>query len=269
MSNGAPPPPPSAPPPYTPPPPAPAPGPSQAASSNEGLPTWAKVAIGCGCAALLIAAALFALLGWGVKKGVEKVQEFENNPAGLIDMMPGLEVVEDNQDAGTITIRNTQTGEVATFDYSDIREGRFSFEGSEGQSYEIDATDAADGGFQVKSDDGEFQIGGSGNLDKVPTWVPRLPDALDTQVAMTLRQGGNAMGTVTQTVASDLPTAADDVEAMLQDAGFTVKRSELTMGSTEVFQLEATQDGRTINAGVNAGGDGQATVTLFYEGPEE
>jgi len=60
----------------TPPPPPGAPGgynpnPPSASGGSQGLPTWAKIGIGCGCLTLIIAVVGFVLLGWGVKKVAE------------------------------------------------------------------------------------------------------------------------------------------------------------------------------------------------------
>lgn len=266
MSNGAPPPPPSAVPPPSVPPSAPPPSyaPPASSASNSGWPTWLKVLLGCGCLTVLLVAAGFLLLGWGVKKGVETI---EKNPAVLIDAMPGLEVVENDQDAETITIRNTQTGEVGTFDYSEVRQGRFKWKDAEGKEGSISTEQTEGGGFKITTGDGEMQLGGGTDLENVPSWVLLLPDAAKTESGMTLKNAGKASGMLTQTVETSAAEAADAVEEMLSNEGYTPDRSTMSFGPQTFYVIQAKDDERTLSYQVRDN-EGSAVVTLTYEGPD-
>ncbi|MEL7060173.1 MAG: hypothetical protein AAGN46_09135 [Acidobacteriota bacterium] len=270
MSNGsqAPPPPPPGPsappaapaaPSYAPPPPA----------KKEGLPTWAKIGLGCGCLALLVAAALVATCTVGVKKAVEKV---EGDPGWLAEMAinanPELEVVDRDPDAGTFTIRNTTTGETQTLDYSEIAEGKFRMEGSDGETFEINAAEAGEtGGMTIRTGDGETRIGGDAAGD-MPSWVVLLDGAESTQVVFSASQGGKQTGMLNQQVADDIDALDARLRSQLEAAGFTIERSELTSGEGKNIGLRAKRDDRSLTyALTRSAANEPVAVMITYEGP--
>ncbi len=119
------------------------------------MPTWAKVPIGCGCASLLIGAVVFGFLAWGAKKVVDTVSDPAKMAEFVISQNPDLEVVENNKDAGTITVRD-KTGETTTFNYADLSSGKFSVTGSDGKTVTVDGSDAKENGqVNITGPDGE------------------------------------------------------------------------------------------------------------------
>lgn len=71
------------------------------------------------------------------------VEGLEGNPARTIAetairMNPELELLSTDEDAGTITFRNKETGEEATLNFADIAEGRFTMTTSDGD-FSVDA----------------------------------------------------------------------------------------------------------------------------------
>ena len=50
-----------------------------------------------------------------------------------IDGNPDLEIVDSDDEAGTFTVRNLQTGEVATLNFQDIADGKFTVTTEEGE----------------------------------------------------------------------------------------------------------------------------------------
>ena len=125
---------------------------------KKGLPVLAWVAIGCGAIVILTLVAFGALGFFAVRKGTEMVKEatgadsvsefvegFEKNPARAaaetaIRLNPELELVSSDDEAGTITFRNSRTGETATVDFEEIAQGRLSITTDEGD-YSFDASD--------------------------------------------------------------------------------------------------------------------------------
>ena len=100
-------------------------------TEKKGLSPWAWVAIGCG--GLLLVAMIVMMVGgmFVAKKVGDFAEDFEENPAAaaemLIKMNPDLELVDSDRDAGTMTIRNKEDGEVITVNYEDIEKGKLSF----------------------------------------------------------------------------------------------------------------------------------------------
>lgn len=121
MSDGqsptppVPPPPPASPPPASPPPPAAPPqysAPPPAAAAKQGLPTWAKVAIGCGCLIILAGVVLLFGTGWAIKKGAEevqqKVEELEQGGSITIPTGEGGVTIGGNEDGEGFSIKTAE-----------------------------------------------------------------------------------------------------------------------------------------------------------------
>ncbi|MEO1084966.1 MAG: hypothetical protein AAFY88_12045, partial [Acidobacteriota bacterium] len=282
---GAPAPPPAA----SPPPPSynPNPGAPSGGGGQSGMPTWAKVGIGCGCLGLLVLVAGFMLLGWGAKKAVEAVSDPASIAELAIKAHPDYELVETDRDAGSITIREKATDKVQTFDFSDIANGNFSMEGPDGEKIEIGAeaggvkvTDAegnestmkmeqtGDGeGLRISQSDGSsFTLGGDA---KAPGWVPLYP-GVEFAGGMSSTSAESASGTIT---AENIAPAMDDViqwyqEKFKKDFGCDPERSTFEMGGTKTVMLGCDGDGKSVNATV-AEQEGKRVLSLTYQGPPQ
>ncbi|MEO1368677.1 MAG: hypothetical protein AAFX50_16000, partial [Acidobacteriota bacterium] len=293
VSNHAPPPPPPpgapAPPPAaSAPPPSYNPNPGGAGGGgNAGLPTWAKIGIGCGCLGLLIVVAGFMVLGWGAKKAVEAVSDPASIAELAIKAHPDFDLVDTDRDAGSITIREKATGKEQTFDFSDIANGNFSMEGSDGEKIEIGAeaggvkvTDAdgnessmkmeqtGDGeGFRISQSDGsEFTLGGDA---KAPGWVPLYP-GVEFAGGMSTSSAESASGTI---MAEGIAPGMDEVvkwyeETFEKDFGCKPERSTFEMGGNKTVMIACDGDGKSVNATV-AGQDGKRVLSLTYQGPPQ
>lgn len=254
---------------------------------KEGLPTWAKIAIGCGCLVLIIILVGVMMLGWGGKKLIDK---YGDNPesavvGAMIDANPDLELVESGD--GKMTVRNVKTGEVGTFDYSDIKNGNLSFETSEG-SYSIDADGDGEGGMVIKTPEGETRVTANekdgmtisgpdgdlrigGGMENVPAWVP-LYDGAEWQSGGLLSQSGTTASGMLQGTSS---ISMEDLEAWytetLESDGFTIERSSINMNGMRNVVLQNKKEGiDTLMVTFGDGeGQGQTTISVVYNGPKE
>ena len=170
---------------YAPPPPpppyAPPAAPPPAPEKKKGLPPLAWVGIGCG-ALLVIALIVFVAGSMFVAKKVRDVAgDFESNPAMAaaelaVRLDPNLELVESDQEAGTLTVRNKQTGEEMTFNLEQIEQGRLSVLTGEGEEKSFSVSQG-EGGIEFTTEEGgstsRIQIGAGS--DEVPDWVPVYP----------------------------------------------------------------------------------------------
>ncbi|MEM6795585.1 MAG: hypothetical protein AAF725_16520 [Acidobacteriota bacterium] len=281
MSNAAPPPPPPAPPPPS--PPAPTDGPPSggaAAASSSGLPTWAKVGIGCGCLVLLLVAVGIGLLGWGAKKVAENFSDPAKMAEMLIELNPDLEVVNNDPDAGTITVRDSSSGEEMTFDYSDIESGNFSFEGPDGsfevnEGGEVVVTDAegnetaraqaGEQGMTITTDEGVTKIGGSQNI---PSWLPLHPDFQFQEGGLAMVQNDKASGMLAgESTGVTLEEAETWYRERLESEGYEIERTSMEFGAAKTVILNATKEGIDTLTVTLADNEGKRSVGLTYSGP--
>ncbi len=106
---------------------------SSSGKPKKGLSPLAWVGIGCGGIAVL---GLIALVGGGIflgNKVKEGIAEAGDNPERfaaemVVKFNPDMEMVESNDEEGKMTIKMKKTGEIHTFSYADIKDGKFSIE---------------------------------------------------------------------------------------------------------------------------------------------
>ena len=151
------------------------------APERKGLHPLAWVGIGCGVILVIVVAAML-IGGFFLARTVKNVAEdFEDNPGlaaarFVVKASPDLEEVETDEEAGTMTIRNTKTGELITVNFEDIKEGRFSWT-ADGEEVSVDVSDAESGTVKIESSDGDgFQLTtGDAVTEAIPDWVPVYP----------------------------------------------------------------------------------------------
>jgi hypothetical protein len=226
-----------------------APG-SPAAPAGQPPAKKSKVLVyvlaGCGGLVVLVLIAVLA----GVFYFKQRVQEMGGNPAFAaakiaISMNPAVEIVGQDAEAGTITLREKKTGKTVTLDFRDIQKGRISFEDADGKKVNIQ--------------------GGEGSLAGVPAWVPRYPGA---QAAGTFSSQGakeNA-GTFQLNCGGSIQEVADFYEREMKAAGMTINRHSMSMGGGDAVMVmgENKSDGRILNATVSSS-EGATTAQIVYQ----
>ena len=228
----------------TPPPPAPP-------AKKTSILVW--IAAGCGVLLLVV---LIVLIAGGIFIG-RKAKEFaagaEKNPALVVAKMiaaanPDIEVVAEDTDAGTLTLRNKKTGEIITMNAEDIKEGKISFKTDKGGEVKISGS-AKEGeqGFKIESDEGTLEFG-AGASTTLPDWLPAYPGAESRGT-----YSGEGKGKTAGAVQFETPDSVAEVMAFyekeLKSAGFAtevtkVDRDGSLMGGTLTAKDEA--GGRTV-----------------------
>lgn len=161
----------------TPPPPPPSGySPQPAPPPKKGLSPLAWIGIGCG-ALIVIACIVMSAAVWYGKK---KLDQYGKNPTLaaaelIVRANPELEVVSSDQDAGTLTIKNTKTGEIVTMNAKDVENGHIEFKTKDGTAV-FDAN-SKDGTVKVTDDKGQVSTfqGGGGAPQNLPSWLPVYP----------------------------------------------------------------------------------------------
>jgi len=210
-------------------------------TEKKGLSALAWVAIGCGVLIMIAFIVMSAGLWFGGKMLKNVAEDFEDDPARsaaelIVKMNPELDLVETDEDEGTITVRVKESGEVATFDYSQIKEGKLSFESSEGKMT-FDAEGADEGGvFTMETEEGTAQLGAG----EVADWFPEYPGADEVQTLFSQDMGGTSGGAFSFSTSDSTAEVLAYFSRELEADGFTVQENT------------STQDGEIMSANLTA-----------------
>ncbi len=243
---------------------------------KKGLHPMAWVAIGC--AGLLLV--VFLVVGVGgafvFKKGKELVEEIEANPTKaaaelVVRVNPELDLVESDEEAGTMTIRNNKTDQVITLDYEAIKDGRFEWETDEGEkgSIAISTTDSGEGAPQLKisTAEGDTKFGAGVDLSEVPDWVPAYPNTIERKGTFSSQTAAGVTGAYSFST-SDKPQAIIDYyEKLLGGQGFEISKQTFQGGNNSGGNVSGTRanDGRTVSVFVQAKESGSEGMVQFSE----
>lgn len=246
-----------------------------ASSEKKGLSPLAWVGIGCGVLALLSIIVIVVVFGFVATKVSEVASDFNDNPAQAaaelaVRLNPELELIESDEEAGTITFENTKTGEEFTLNFEDIAEGRFTATTEEGNVV-VDVTgDEEEGTVTVRTNEGVARFGAGTSLEDVPEWVPLYPDGEEAQGAYTTVTAEGVSGTVTVKTKEETQKVLDYYKALLEEEGYNVTLQTMNFGDEETQGMVIGQheDGRTVNV-VVARAEESTQVAIQYTGKKE
>ena len=237
--------------------------------TKKGLGPLAWIAIGCGVIIVLVGIVMVAGGIFVAGKAKDFAEEMEKNPGlatarAVVKLNPELEEVAVDEEAGTITVRNTRTGEEVTVDFDALADGKLSFSSGDKKM----TIEASEEGVKMSSEEGgeKLQLStGNEVTDDVPEWVPVWPD-VELEGRSTMRHSEGINGGF-QLVAPVPP--ADAVEfyrARLDEAGFDVRVSTYSTEDGEGGLVNATDEagGRTVVAMVASRADGGSDVRVNY-----
>jgi len=232
-------------PPIAPPPATPAP--------KKGTSPLVWILAGCG-GLIVIAGIVFAVLTyWGYNKAKSYVETAKKNPALAaakiaVAVNPDLEIVTEDDEAGTLTIRNKKTGEEITMNAEDIKEGRLKFKNEKGEEVTFEGSgETGKEGFRIKTDKGTMAFGNVAG-EAPPSWVPSYPGA-KVMASSREKTDEGFTGTYSFQTADSADAVLAYYEKELRNAGFDVERTS----TGEMSGLG------TINA---RGGEGKHTVNV-------
>lgn len=237
------------------------------AKRRSGLPTWMWILIGCGSLVFLLMVAGGALVWWGFGKARDLAADLEANP-GLtaarlvIKAHPEVEEVAVDEERGTITVRNTTTGEIVTVDFEEASQGRLSFSSGD-RKVTIEAEEGGEGSLKITTEGGELTLSGGDRAGgERPDWVILYPGAeVTTQHA--LRHDTGVGGGVELRTEAAVEAVSEYYRRELDAAGFPVSVASFSGddGGSVMITGADEAEGRTLV--VNIRREAEVTVVAL------
>jgi hypothetical protein len=210
--------------------------------------------------------------GFFVARKVKDVAaDMEKDPALTVARMivkasPELEEVGVDEEAGTITVRNTETGEVITVDFDAIKEGKLGFKSGD-KEITVDASQVGESG-TLKVTDGEGAVvfsAGETSATDFPSWVPVYPGTepvnRHSMKTDTMMSGGFELET-----ADPVSKVLEFYRAGLEAEGYQTSVNTYTQDDTEGGMVNGSResDERSVVAIVNAEAGAPTKIMVTY-----
>jgi hypothetical protein len=240
---------------------------------KKGSNTLVWILAGCGGILVLGAIITAILISWGAHKVRGFAESAKRNPAlavakTMVAFNSDLEIVAEDDNAGTLTVRNKKTGEQITMNAEDIKKGRLKFTNKKGEEVTFEGSgESGKEGFSVKSKDGTMAFGNA-SAQARPSWVPSYPGAKPmASVSKTSAEG--IYGSYSFQTGDSAARILDHFEGALNDDGFSVEKTNVEGGAMAVSSLHAKRDDgkRVVNVTViPVAGTSQVTVQYTTSG---
>ncbi len=237
--------------------------------TKKGLGPLAWIAIGCGVIILVVGIVMVAGGVFLAGKAKDFAEEMEKNPGlttarTIVKLNPELEEVAVDEDAGTITVRNTKTGEEITVDFEDLKEGKLSFSSGD-KSVTVDASEE---GLSIQTEEGDERLElSTGNqvTEDVPEWVPVWPGA-ELEGRSTMRHSGGLNGGFQLVAPVATAEAVEFYRSRLDGQGFDVRVSTYATDEGDGGMVNAADEagGRTVVVIISSRADGGSDVRVNY-----
>jgi hypothetical protein len=246
------------------------------AQERKGLGTLAWIAIGCGVLIVMVVLALTVgglLLARKAKSVVEDL-DFEGNPAMatarmVVRMSPELEEVSADEEAGTITIRNTSTGEEITVDFEDVQEGKIAWKVGD-KEVSIDASEVEDGNVvTVTGDEGSWKLTtGAEAAGELPNWVPVYPGT-EAEGLSTFSGDDGVRGTFGLKTEDGVSEVISFYRSQFEEQGYSVSSNVMSGDDGEQGGLVTgshEESGRSVTVIVGTEDDGTKIAITYAQG---
>ena len=248
----------------------PPPPPPSAVPVKKKTSPWVWVLVGC-LGLFVICGVIFGVATFFIaKKAKGFVEEMADNPVKksvemMVRMNPDLELVSSDDDEGTMTIRDKTTGKETTLNWSDIAEGKLTFE-TDGESYTVDGN--TDGSVTVEDESGEGTMSFGGNAGDVPSWFPAYHNATDVNMLVNANQNGQQSLIWTFQSADAVPAVLAFYEQQLKGSGWEVTTNSSDVGGTTNGNIEAKQEGgaKSLNLVISKTGSEPSQAMATYTG---
>lgn len=258
---------------YTPPPPPPAQPAAPPPAPGKKKSPWLWVGIGCAGLLVVTLIVIAVVLNFAANKVRDVASDFEDNPGlaaaeMIVRANPELELVDSDRQAGTLTVRNTRTGEEMTVNLKDIEQGRLSVLTGEGEESSIEIGQG-ENGFEVTTEqDGKtsrLRVG-AGNED-VPEWVPVYPGSQPSGTYVATTQD-SVSGTFALTTSDPPEEVLDWYAGEIEELGLTVERTTFATPVNRGGSLRGHEEGREMTVTVVTQDEG-TQIQIIFNGPQQ
>ena len=218
-----------------------------------------------GCATLIVVGVIcFFVVSYLVVQKAKRVAKdsgfdtelIQKKPAlaaakAIVALNPDLELVSSDDEKGTLTIRDKQTGEVITVTADDANKGKLSFKqnGKDVGSLQVHTDNPS---IDVKTNQGSATLG-PGVKDAPPDWIPAYPGStLGWDYAVRGTDNVPKSGSFHFLTSDDPDKVVSFYADAMKRGGLTVANTAIQAGSGKTGVLSAFQDstGRQIYLGV-------------------
>ncbi|MCP4201413.1 MAG: hypothetical protein GY769_05695 [bacterium] len=263
-------------------PPPPPPPPPTDAPKKKGIGALGWIAIGCIGIIVLGGLLTFACTAMLAKKAKDFVEEASDNPAMsaaemVVRMNPDLELVERDEEAGTLTIYDKRQDKTLTLNLDEVMQGKLGVETDDGETMNFDIGQNEDGSFGATVTDetgetSEISIGGDGvrvgqGASELPSWLPSYKGA-EVSSPFSMSTGGKVSGTATFSTADPIEEVAEAMTDDLEGRGFTVERASYeAAGVTAIILTCKGPEGQELSVSVNSRGETTGVAMNFSGNP--
>ncbi len=239
--------------------------------AKQGLPVWAWVGIGCGALIVLVMIAIAIGGIFIANKAKDVAADFEKDPAMvaarmIVKLNPELEEVDSDPDAGTMTVRNKQTGEVITVDLEDIKEGRLSFKSGD-REINIDASEMEGSGtLKITDEDGGVVFSSGDVSQELPAFVPVYPGC-EPANRHSMTTGGESIGGFELETSDSVQEVLEFYRSKLEAAGFETSVNTFSQDGSRGGMVNANEPGanRTVTVIINSEGASPTKVVVSFQ----
>lgn len=167
---------------------------------------------------------------------------------------PDIELVDVDEPAGKVTLREKSSGRMVTLDFEQIRQGKISFETDEGEAGTIAAQERG-GRITGRGGTVEWQAGGEVRL---PAWLPAYPGA-EVKGSTTSRTGEGEFASTILLTQDPVERVSAFYRRALERAGMKVDVASHTEGG-RADVISATSREHDRRASVIVGREDEGTV---------
>jgi len=240
---------------------------------KKGMGPLAWIGIGCG---VIIIIGIIVMAGGAYIFKTRVVDPFQKNPGLaaaklLVQANPDLDLVSENDDAQTFTIRNKKTNETITVGLDDIKNGRLKFSSS-GQG--AASVDLSQQGVTVKAQDAKGQestfVAGAGAPKDLPAWLPTYPGA-SVQGGVSSKSAAGSAQTFTLTTSDPVDRVLAFYQDQLKNNGLTVEQpttmavgGQVTTSTISTVKADSPDQKRHLQI-VATSANGKTQASISYE----
>jgi len=227
------------------------------AKKGKGPLFWILIGIGSLALVGILIVGSIAFFGYRMMQNAGiSAEDFKNNPALAaariaVAANPDLEILSEDQDDQSITVRQKSTGETMTMRMNPDT-GAFEMETDKG-SFRVDGKS---GQMRIEGENGETAVIGSGVDAKLPAWLPAYPGTDPKPSASIRTPDGESLSIAFKTSDSG-QKVMDFYEERLKGDGFTINsRTSLPTGG----MLIAEDGAKKRTAIITMGAEGEVMI---------